>query len=393
MNNNKLSDLEKRTIILTTIFSLGNGLASLFLNVYLYTYTGSLVLMSIYTIIRIGLFPFFFIWGSKITKRHEFVLTYTIGLMLMTCCLLYALLGTRLFEMNGYYVLIAAAITGIGEGFYWFSANTINIVVSSLESRAHFLSISGITNNISTLLAPIIASQIIKISGNDILGNRRILYVAVVLYISVIFIASGLKKKSEDRDVSLLSVLSLKDKKWRDHILAVFAHGMKESLTLTLTGILVYNAAGSGGVYSKLQILFAFITIVSFRLLTKAFNKEKINKTFLIGVFINVSSTLVLVFVPNIYGAIFFGVTNALSTVFYANSYNYLSANIIASYKEEMTARVVVRETYLSIARCTGMALIVFLYYLLKNDYYLQISVVILSIMPFFVYKLLIKYK
>lgn len=110
-----MSDLEKRTVLLNALFYFGYSLATSFVNVYLYVYADSLVTMSIYTMIRIGLFPFFFILGNHITRKHSFVITYTVGIVLITCSLVYALLGRELFEINGYYILFAAAITGVGD--------------------------------------------------------------------------------------------------------------------------------------------------------------------------------------------------------------------------------------------------------------------------------------
>lgn len=385
--------LEKRTTILNGIFTVGNTLASLFLNVYLYTYTNSLVIMCIYTIIRISLFPLFFILGSKIVKKHYFSYTFAIGLVFITASLVYALLGSPLFEKNAYCVLFAAVLTGIGEGFYWLSSNTCNVVVSTLESRAKFMSITGAVNSIGNLLAPFLANFIVNHSVNDIKAYKTILTIIIILYILVFFVSLTINIKSNDKGFDLANSFNLKDKVWRDHSIAVILYGLRNSLTLALTNILVFNAAGSGGTYSKLQSLFAVITIVSYFLLAKALDKNHIDKTFMFGVFIAMSSTIVLVLFENVYGAIFFGVANALSCVFYENSYSYLSANIISRYKNEVTARVVARETYLSFSRCLGMGIIVLFYYLLPENLYLKVSVILLSLSSILVYKILIKYK
>jgi Major Facilitator Superfamily. len=212
----------------------------------------------------------------------------------MSLSLMFALVGGKLFEINNLYVLIVAAISGMGEGFYWYSSNTLSQIVSIPETRAKFLSINGIFTNISSLLAPLLANLIIDFCPNDDMAYRYILGLVIVLYIFVIFVAQKLRLINEDKNISVLKTLSLKvDSVWAKHQLAVFLYGLKESLTLTLTGILVFNAVGSGGLYSKLQGVFAFITIVSFRLLSRVLDKSKINKTFNIGTFITIVSTLV----------------------------------------------------------------------------------------------------
>lgn len=58
MRKQKFTRDETTTILIACLFNLANAMSAVFMNVYLYAYTGSLVVMSIYTIVRIGLFPF-----------------------------------------------------------------------------------------------------------------------------------------------------------------------------------------------------------------------------------------------------------------------------------------------------------------------------------------------
>lgn len=388
-----MNPLEKRTVLLNAVFNLSSTFSTLFLNVYLFVYAKSLPLMCVYTIIRISLFPLFFIIGSKIVKRHSYTLTFSLGLVLIAGSLLYALLATSLFEINPNYVLIAAVLTGVGEGLYWFSSNSCNQLVSNIESRANFLAYTGIFNNIASLAAPVIASLIINNSATDMDAYRIILVIIFVLYVVVALISLSIRITTKGDDIKLKESFSFKDKMWNDHSVAVVLYGLRNSLGLVLTGLLVYNAAGDGGIYSKLQSLFAVITIVFFFVLTRALNKEHIRITFIIGVVIAILSMSVLVLFDNIYGAIFFGITNAICTCFYDNSYNYFSANIISHYMHDMVGRVVARETFLSLGRCLGMGLIVLCYFILPEELYLKVSVIGLSLTSIFVYKLLIKYK
>ena len=385
-----MNKLEKRTILLNTLFQFGYNLASNFLSVYLFVYADSLITMSIYTIIRIGLFPVFFMLGNKITQRRPFAATYAIGLALMTCSLVYAISATKLFEINGNFVLIAAAITGVGEGFYWYSSNTCNQIVPSIDSRAQFLSINGICSNIISLVAPFVATQVLKLSKSDLNGYRIILYMITIAYLSVIFVALKIDKKADRKNSSISQAMSLNDDKWRKHIEGVFFYGLRESLGLTLMGILLYNATGSGKLYSRLQMVFAIIGIVFFRMLTKFLTKDKIKNTFRIGMVLRIASAVLLVVFNNMAGAIAYGVVNALACVLYDNSYSFISANIIATYPEQMSERVVAKEIYLSISRCTGMAIVVLFYLILPEQLYLIVSVILLSLAPIVSYNVLI---
>lgn len=366
---------------------------STFVSVYLFVYADSLIIMALYIIIRIGLFPVSFILGSKIAKKVPFTVTYAMGLTLITCSLIYALLGAPLFQINKYYVLITAFITGIGEGFYYFSSNTCNQIVSTAASRARFLSANGVFNNISCLLAPFVANLIINFSNNDMEGYKRILYLTIIIFILVIIISLSINKKSDDKDIPLLNSFKIKDDEmWRDHQLGIFYYGLMNSLSLILVSILIYNAAGTGNTYSQLQTIFALICVLSYRLIMKKLKRENLPRTFKIGYIIKASSTIVLVLFPNMFGAIYYGIVNAISSALYDNSYNLLSASIIGHYHDEMTARVVARETVLSFGRCVGMGFIILCNKVLPENLYLQVSVILLSLTPVFVYKKLIKY-
>ena len=387
-----MNKLEIKTIVLNTLFSFASTLMSTFVSVYLYVHADSLVLMTIYTIIRIALFPPSFIIGSKISKKYNFTVTYSIGLLLVTLSLLYILFGSPLFSINKYYILIAAFITGIGEGFYYFSSNTCNQVVSTAESRAKFLAYNGIFNNVTCVLAPFVSNLIINRASDDMTGYRRILILTVLIFITVILTALTINKKSDDKEMSLLSVFSLKEKVWRDHQLGVFFYGFANSLSLTLTSMLIFNASKSGDTYSKLQILFAIIAVISYRIISRRVNRDFINKTYIIGLFIRITSTMFLVIFPNMFGAIYYGVANALASVFYDNTYNYLSACIIGKHPDEMTARVVARETSLSLGRCIGMSFVVLCSFIMP-DTYVKFSVMLLSLFPILVAVFLFKYK
>lgn len=389
-----MSQLEKRTIILNTIFSFGSVLVSNFVSIYLFIYTNSIPLMCLYIIVRIGMFPIFFILGSKLLKKYPFTLTYTIGLTLITLALIYALTGGPLFEKNPYYVLIAAAIVGCGEGFYYLSANTCNQIVSNAKSRPKFLSFNGMFTNITSLLSPIYASFLLSISETEMIGYKRMLITIICVFVVVICVALSMNKMSEDKDSHISKVIYTKDdKQWRNHNKAVFFYGLRNSLELNTISLLLYKASGGSGLYSKLTILFTFITIVSYRVISRFLARDKIDRTFKIGVAIKTISTLILVFVPNVVGAIIFGVANAFATVLYDNSYNYLSAVIIGRYPTEMTARVVVRETYLSISRCLSMLLVIICYKVLPESIYLQVSVFILALATIPCERILLKYK
>lgn len=388
-----MTKLEKRLILLNSIFNFGATLVSMFITVYLYIYANSIPLMCLYIIFRIGCFPIFFIIGNKLSKKYPFTLTYGLGLSLITIALTITLLGGSLFESNPYYILLVATIIGSGEGFYYFSQNTSNQIISSVETRNRFLSFNGVFSNMTSLMSPVVATFILSNSMDELSGYKKILMIIIVVFVIVILISMSMNKRSEDKNSDLRKSFDLKDKVWKDHTIAVIFYGFRNALELNTISILIYNASTNSNVYSRLQLLFSFLTIICYYMIGKTLNRKNISFTFKTGVFFKIIGLYFLIFMPNTVGAIVYGVTNCLAVVLYDNTYNFLSANIIGRYKDEMTSRVVAREVYLSYARVVSMAFIILCYKIFPSSLYIQISAIIISLSPIVVEKTLIKYK
>lgn len=382
----QMSADEKLMIAINCLYSLGNAMSAVFMNVYLYAYTGSLVVMSIYTIIRIGLFPFFFTIGGKWTLKHPFSQTLSAGLLLIMAQLVFALFSGDAFEQMPWLVYVAAAILGTGEGLYWLSINSLNQIVSNAESRSMYLSNIGIFNNISSIAAPLAASFIIDMSASDFKGYVTIFEVVIVIYAFIALLSLKVKARSNGKGFSTLRCLDLrKDKQWKYCMISTFLYGMRDSLTLTLSGLLVYNAtSGSGSIYSKLLALFAVVSIFSYRIVAVKMQRNNRMHFYQVGAVLLASSTIVLVLCPNLFGALYFGIINAISTPMYSNPWQIILMNAIQDYAddENIVGRVIARETYQSIGRCMGMACIVFCYMILPESLYLTVSVIFCSSFP-----------
>ena len=150
MRKQKFTRDETTTILIACLFNLANAMSAVFMNVYLYAYTGSLIVMSVYTIVRIGLFPLFFTLGGKWAQKHSFAGPLATGLVFIMLSLLFVLAAQDQFAVHPELVYGVAALTGIGEGLFWLSLNSLNQIVSSPQSRSRFLSSVGICNNIGT---------------------------------------------------------------------------------------------------------------------------------------------------------------------------------------------------------------------------------------------------
>ena len=367
-------------VLITSLWALANTLSAVFVNVYLYTYTGSLVVMTIYCMIRIAQFPMFFILGGKWAQRKGYAYPLSTGVIVSMMALMYVLFMNDRFAENSNLVYISALLVGIGEGFFWLSVNSLHQIVSTPETRSRYLANIGIFNNIC--IAPIISTFIINNSVSDIAGYITIFKFVLVIYVVIVIAAFQVNAKGVAKKFSVIKCLGIiRDRKWRRIMIMTFLYGMRDALILTLAGLLVYNATdGSGGLYSKLLTVFALITIASYYFFSKKLKGKRMYGYFYIGAILMALSTIVLVLVPNIYGAIFYGIVNGLASPMYANPYQIIAMDVINEYSHEnMTGRVIAKEIYLSIGRCTGMLCIVASSFIFSPDVFLKVSVVFCS--------------
>lgn len=372
-------------ILITSLWAMANTLSAVFVNVYLYTYTGSLVVMTIYCIIRIAQFPFFFTIGGKWAQRKGYAYPLATGVIVSMMALMYVLFMNDKFALNPNLVYISALFVGIGEGFFWLSVNSLHQVVCGPETRSTYLANIGIFNNICNIIAPLISTWILNNSITDNEGYITIFKFVLVIYVFIVIAAFKVDAKGLQTKFSVIKCLNIAhDKSWFQSMVMTFLYGMRDALTLTLAGLLVYNATnGSGEIYSKLLTVFALITIFSFYFFSKRLKGRNLYRYFYLGSILIASSTIILVVFPNIYGAIYYGIVNGAASPMYANPYQIIVMNNINGYvSENLTGRVIAKEIYLSFGRCFGMLCIVLSSFIFSSDMYLLISVILCSLFP-----------
>lgn len=381
----RVSRNEKIMIAIYSIFNFANQMSSVFLNIFLYTYSNnSLVSMAIYTICRLSMYPIFFTISGRIAEKKSYSLTLAVALSIMAAQLLYVLQFHHLFSETIAYVYLAGIIGGIGEGFMWMSMNTLNQFVTTSDSMARYLSLVGVFNNIATLTAPLIASMLINISASDMDGYILIFRIVAVVFIFLVFLAMQIKVKGTDLSYSVKECLNISgDRIWRINMISTFLCGIRDSLTVVLVNLILYDALGKGGSeYSLILGFFSLIMILVYTFYSKRIEQDKILPVYVISAFLLASSTMVLTIAHNYFGGMYYGIANAVSYPAYSNGYSVLVMDAINRFadKENMTGRVIAKEFYLDFGRIGGMLVVILFSKIFSQSMYLVVSVVIVSL-------------
>ena len=110
-----LSKDEILLLIVGTIYTLASGMATVFMNVYLYSFTESLIGMTTFTIFRIAMFPIMFTLNGKLFKKAKLGYPLAAGLIMMTCSYILLLSMQNSFAENPMLIYLIAVIFGAGE--------------------------------------------------------------------------------------------------------------------------------------------------------------------------------------------------------------------------------------------------------------------------------------
>ncbi|MEE3488148.1 MAG: hypothetical protein VZT48_08620 [Bulleidia sp.] len=135
---------EKRMILVNGLYPFCSSLAAVFLNVYLYAYTKSLLSMAGFTFVRVMAIPVFFTIGGRFSSRLSWPWIISLGLGFMIAELVFVLSVRDGFAIMPWLVLVPAFLYGSREGLFWLGVNTLNQLVTDNTSVMQFLSWTGI---------------------------------------------------------------------------------------------------------------------------------------------------------------------------------------------------------------------------------------------------------
>ncbi len=370
-------------ISVTALYIMASTMSSVFVNVYLYAFTGSLYSMTVYAMIRFSFFPIGFLLGGRLSRKISLSRILTLGLIIITIALALLLSINSLFDQYPILIYSLGFVFGTGEGLFWFSTNSLNISASTPDSRPKFIGTLGISNSSAMVIAPFLASLIVSVSLTDTIGYLHIFQVVIVVQLITAIISTRIQLKTVQNPYTLKDKWNLKiDNQWRYVLVSHFFLGVRDSLILVLSGLLVYNATGGqGSLYGQLLTVFALINVGANFVAARVIKRQNRINMYILGAVILFTSTTVLVLVPNIYGAIYFGIMNALGNPFFINPFQIIMMNAIGDYssKENIYARMIMKEIFLDLGRVLGMSFILIFAFILPESISLIVSVVVAS--------------
>lgn len=370
---------EKLLIAVNALYFLGGTMSGVFVNVYLYSFTGSLTEMTVYAMIRFGLFPLGFLLGGHFSQRSHLARTLTAGLIIIIATMGFLLGFNAMFATHYYFIYVIGVFFGIGEGMYWFSVNNMSLAVSDKATRGRFIATMSIVNTTSTVLAPSLAALIVNFAPSETQGYLIIFQVVIAVHSITAYLASRISVKANTAPYTLLDKFNIKDDpQWRYVMISHLLFGVRDSITLVLTGLMLYAAIGNNGsLYSRLLIGFAIIGILASTIVRKVQTRRNRLTLYTYSAFVLFIATMILVLFPTVIGGMTYGLLNAFAAPFFITPYSIIVMNAMQDYMEQgsVYGHMIIKEVLLNVGRLIGMAFILMFYALLPADLYLIVAV------------------
>ncbi|SDN25186.1 MFS transporter, YQGE family, putative transporter [Paenibacillus sp. yr247] len=250
------------SLIIHSTFQFGASMSGVFLNLYLWRLTHSVVVNGIYSMIVFILTPIGFALGGWMIKKKDRMVSYRLGIMLIGLFYLSVIIAQeRLVE---YYVLFAI-FNGLAAAFYWVGYLTLMYDVSNEENRIRYLAFNMIFFTAATLAGPALAGFIIRLK-EGLSGYTIVFSIAFCMFLLAALISLKIKASSGHHRVYYLKLTGLilkKERDWLKALLGFFGMGLLQGTMLFLPNILLFKVMPREDIVGYLGVLYSSLSIVT----------------------------------------------------------------------------------------------------------------------------------
>ena len=236
-------------------------MSGVFLNLYLWRLTHSVLVNGTYSMIVFILTPIGFALGGLMIKKKDRMVSYRLGIMLIGLFYLSVILaGETLVE---YYILFAI-FNGLAGAFYWVGYLTLMYDVSNEQNRIRYLAFNMIFFTAATLAGPALAGFIIRLK-EGLSGYTIVFSIAFCMFLLAALISLKIKASSGHHRVYYLKLTGLIMKKERDWLKALFGFlgmGLLQGTMLFLPNILLFKVMPREDIVGYLGVLYSSLSIV-----------------------------------------------------------------------------------------------------------------------------------
>ncbi|WP_131849097.1 MFS transporter [Baia soyae] len=340
-------------LTISALHAISLALSNTFLNVYLWKLKQNFLLIGWYNLTYHISVAVTFLFAGWLTKKVDRVIAIRLGVAIQALFYLTVLfLGTSAAD----YVVLLGFFIGVGSGFYWLAFNVLYFEITERENRDYFNGISGFTNSLAGIMAPILSGWIIT-RINHFTGYRIIFWISLGIFIAAVIVSFFLKARSSRGSYRLKEVLRIawnRENKWHWINLAMLVQGIREGVFVFITGLLVYLTARSELTLGTFYTICNLVSLIAYYFVGKWMTPERRIKAMFVGSIALGVCFLPYLFLLNTWSMFVFGIGIFLFFPFYYNPILSIVFDVIGEKDENVELRVeyvVSRELALNIGR------------------------------------------
>ncbi|CAG7616672.1 hypothetical protein PAECIP111802_00314 [Paenibacillus allorhizosphaerae] len=258
----RLSKEAVTSIVLHGFFQFGASMSSVFLTLYLWRLTHSLLVSGMFNIVVFLFTPVGFALAGWFAKRKDRMVAYRIGIVgFVFFYLLVILSGAAVAK---YYVLFAV-INALASSFYWTAYLTLMYEVSNEQNRMRYLSLNMIAFTLAGLAGPALAGLIIS-RMDGLKGYMIVFAFAFVMFLLTTIGSLRIKTLQSHHRAYYLHLMFLpfrKNRNWRWSLIAYYIYAMLQGLMMFLPNLLLYQATPREDLVGYLGVLFSGLAVLT----------------------------------------------------------------------------------------------------------------------------------
>ncbi|QMV44344.1 MFS transporter [Cohnella cholangitidis] len=359
VSETSLSPEARVAIFIHGCFQFGASMSGLFLNLYLWRLTEDLAINGIFNLIVYGMTPIAFAIGGWIAKKKDRMVTYRLGIALITVFFLVVNFAQE--KVVAYYPLFAV-FNGLALGLYWTGYLVLMYDVTNARNRSKYLGINMIVFNSAGLAGPALSGFLISLF-EGLRGYILTFAAASALFGVASFFSLRIKRIDSHHRTYYLKYSGLMMKKNRLWVLSLFGFlvlGLFQGLMLFLPNILMYQTVGREDQVGYMTVFFALLTIVTGYIISRKNQSTSIRRELFAASLLIVAGAAVLLFEISLWTVILFMSIYSLMAPWIINmltSYYYRIMDGLPLRGMFRIESVVIKEFFLNVGRVLSILL------------------------------------
>ncbi|MDG5787861.1 MFS transporter [Evansella sp. AB-P1] len=286
-----LSNQAVITLVNHTIFQFGNSLSIIFINLYLWRLTNSLLINGLFNLIAIFSQAIITYSVGKVAKEKGRLTIYRYGIFLTALFYLCIILVQE--DMVKYFYLFAL-MRGAAQSAYWLGYFTLAYEVSNNENRHRYLGWNQITTQSANLIGPAASGAIISMYAG-LSGYVFVFTIAFIMFLIATIGSLKIKKETSHHKQYYMKYLPLIIKKKPNFLKVLigwFVIGFPQGIISYVPPILLYTIFLEESTVGYLNVAFLSISIISSYIISRVANIQSTRKYLLysaIGLMVSAS--------------------------------------------------------------------------------------------------------